>query len=432
MNTKRCLLLLLICFQAHLVFSQSLASYYKTVSLKSLKGKELTINDCYYSKYEFFGEKPDTIWVKRVRNPKLYKHYRLSFPYKAIMDESDRNYGTTPPEAIAGRVFTVEDVSFSEELDELIDKRKVYTLKLKDIHTGEIIFMKLAKYEDYYVLNIVIRDHSICKDLNGKTYIDNKTGKSYTIKDCYYSYKSYGGSGWSLRYGDTANLEIEFEDGTIINPKTATNYVTIQQYNKLKKEKELKELKSKAQDGYYKMCISSVTKSVLNKTSECKIATNNITNITTLTDNNFSLTISPEEECFRFSIKNNSSYNFKIDWNNVVFVDEHNQSQRVIHSGIRYIDADKMQQPTIVAKGSSLNDILVPAHRLYRSSYDYSWSVLAILNYVNNYGYYAEGTQVKIILPIEINKINYEYTIVYDLLWEWKYPEIRKKWLENN
>ena len=424
---------LLVCLLPYPIAGQNLKDYHKSLRFADMEGKIITLIEVFEETDMFYGEQPDTIWVKKVKKPKLNKHYTLVFPYKAEKSEEFNDY-RTPKTVMEGRTFYVEQISYCDkELDmqkSYVDRYHIYTLKLKDIKTGEILYMKIGKNETYYCLNFKIRDSSVYEQLKDKMFVDYKTGKRQVIKDCYYSYKSYGASGWSLRYRDPVDLEIEFDDNTSITAKYAENYITSEQYEKVKYEEKIKQMKEDANKGDYKMIVSSLEKPSSNIFSKGKIHIDKEIGTMTYVDNHIALEITPNEDCFRFSLKNTSPSNIKINWDEIIFIDEYNQSRRMIHSGIRYIDANKPQSPTLVAKSSSINDILVPVHRVYYSSISYEWRVLAILDYVHVYNHYTEGTQVKIIFPIKEGNNSYEYTITYDVVWKWRYPEIRKQWLE--
>lgn len=418
------------------IAAKNLKDYHNSISFSELQGKEITITSIYDENNMFYGEYPDTIWIKKVKKPKLNKHYTLVFPYKAKKRVNDYY---TPRDVIEGRTFYVEQISFSDTEIDLQNPNKnrynVYTLKLKDKKTKEILYMKINKYETYYVFNMKVRDLYIYEELKDKMFVNYNSGKRKVVKDCYYLYESTGSSGWSLKYEDgynyfNVNLEIEFDDNTTTTAKYADNYMTPEQYEKAKHEEMKRQLKEDANKGGYKMIASSLEKPSSNKFSKGTINIDDSLGIVKYKDNYISLDIIPEEDYFRFTLNNVSSSSIKINWDDIIFIDEYNQSRRMIHSGIRYIDANDPQTPTLIARNSSINDILVPIHRLHQSSYDYSWSVLAILNYVNEYNYYKKGTQVKLILPIEVGNNSYEYTITYDVVWQWKYPEIRKQWLE--
>lgn len=415
------------------VTGQNLKDYHNSLRFSDIQGKEITFIKVFEEADMFYGERPDTIWLKKVKKPTLNKHYTLIFPYKAEKSEQFNDY-RTPKHAIEGRTFYVEQISYRDkEVDvqkSYVNRYHIYTLNLKDVKTGESIYMKIDKDETYYVLKFKVRDLSVYDQLKDKMFVDYKTGKRVIVKDCYYPYESYGTSGLSLNYRDLVDLKIEFDDNTTITAKYADNYMTPEQYEKVRCEEKRKKLKEDADKGDYKMLASSLEKPSSNKFSKGKLHIDKEVGALTYTDNYIALEITPGEECFRFSLKNTSSNSIKINWDDIIFVDEYSQSRKMIHSGIRYIDANKPQQPTLIARSSSINDALVPVHRLYYSSINYKWSVLAILNYVHVYNHYKEGTQVKLILPIEVGNNSYEYTITYDVVWQWRYPEIREQWLE--
>ena len=62
---------------------------------------------------------------------------------------------------------------------------------------------------------------------------------------------------------------------------------------------------------------------------------------------------------------------------------------------------------------------------------DYKWKILAILDYVHKNGKYPVGTQVKLLIPLIINNVRNEYTFTYDVIWKYKNPEIRSKYLND-
>jgi len=61
------------------------------------------------------------------------------------------------------------------------------------------------------------------------------------------------------------------------------------------------------------------------------------------------------------SMENKTDRSIKILWNEAAYLDENNFSHRVIHYGVRYIERDQPQAPSIIIPGSKLEDIVYPA-----------------------------------------------------------------------
>lgn len=180
-------------------------------------------------------------------------------------------------------------------------------------------------------------------------------------------------------------------------------------------------------EGEYKMFISNVRKN--NQILKKGFSKDSITNSTTIEESNLKILITPTKEYFSITIENQSKKSIKLDWNEIVFVDENNNSQSVTHKGVKYVDANKPKLVSVIAPNSVLDDIVIPNSRLYCSSYDNEWTILAILNYVHKNGKYPVGTQVKLIIPLTINNVRNEYIFTYDVVWKYKNPEIRAKYL---
>lgn len=62
-----------------------------------------------------------------------------------------------------------------------------------------------------------------------------------------------------------------------------------------------------------------------------------------------------------FSLENKTDHSIKMLWNEAAYLDENNSSHRVIHCGVRYIERDQPQAPSIIIPGSKLEDIGYPA-----------------------------------------------------------------------
>lgn len=65
-----------------------------------------------------------------------------------------------------------------------------------------------------------------------------------------------------------------------------------------------------------------------------------------------------------FELENKTSHSLKIIWDEAVFIDVDGTSGRIMHSGVKYIDRNSSQPPTVVARGSRITDIILPTDRV--------------------------------------------------------------------
>ena len=69
----------------------------------------------------------------------------------------------------------------------------------------------------------------------------------------------------------------------------------------------------------------------------------------------------PSAHQINFIAENKTDYSLKIVWDECVYVDINGASHRVIHSGVRYIDRNNPQAPSIIASKSNLTDMIYPS-----------------------------------------------------------------------
>ena len=117
---------------------------------------------------------------------------------------------------------------------------------------------------------------------------------------------------------------------------------------------------------------------------------------------------------FNFWLKNKTNHSIRIPWDDIVFINPGGRSMRVIHSGIRYIDRNKEQAPSIVAKNSVLDDILVPADYIYYLDDGGSglggWKVHDVFH-----NYEQIGAEASIVFPVVIENVTNEYTFRFQV-----------------
>ena len=124
-------------------------------------------------------------------------------------------------------------------------------------------------------------------------------------------------------------------------------------------------------------------------------------------------------EEFYFTILNKTNHALKINWNEAVYVDIDKKAGKVIHSGVKYAQKNEAQVPSLIPKGSRLEDVVVPADNIYYSSYLTSWETKQLfptsfssdeeLNTAQKY----EGKEMSVLLPITIENVQNDYLFTF-------------------
>lgn len=114
--------------------------------------------------------------------------------------------------------------------------------------------------------------------------------------------------------------------------------------------------------------------------------------------------------------KNNSESSLKVVWDEAAFVNENNESGRIIHKGVAKGNANESQTPTVVLKGTELSDLIAPVDRLD------NW----LIPHIGVQDPKMNGKTVKILLPIEIKGVVNEYIFTFDIVWRYAYPKLQK------
>jgi len=131
----------------------------------------------------------------------------------------------------------------------------------------------------------------------------------------------------------------------------------------------------------------------------------------------------PQYTQFLFKLENKSDNTIKIIWDEAAYVDVNGSSGRIMHSGVKYIDKNNSQPPTVVTKKSSINDVIVPTENIYYESGQYGgWqekplfvSTASSEEILNNVVKKYLGKTVKILLPLQIQETVNEYIFSFKI-----------------
>ena len=120
-----------------------------------------------------------------------------------------------------------------------------------------------------------------------------------------------------------------------------------------------------------------------------------------------------------FVLENKTDYSMKIIWDDAAFVDSKGQSQRVMHSGVKYTDRNNSQPPTIIVRKGKITDIVQPVDLVYL---DYYWFTHPMFNdYIRNGNEQTVtdmlksnvGKQIQVLLPLKIEETVNDYIFTF-------------------
>ena len=111
---------------------------------------------------------------------------------------------------------------------------------------------------------------------------------------------------------------------------------------------------------------------------------------------------------FSFTLENKSDNSIKIIWDEAVYIDEDNTSLKVMHSGVKYVDGEKAQPLTVIAKKTKINDLVKPVDNIY--FIDNGWHTQSLFSVEK-----SAGKTVKILLPIQIQETINEYIFSFKI-----------------
>lgn len=126
-----------------------------------------------------------------------------------------------------------------------------------------------------------------------------------------------------------------------------------------------------------------------------------------------------------FELINKTNKTIKIIWDEAAYVDENGNSSNIMHNGVKYSNRNESQKPSIVVKNGKLNDAILPTSKAYYSTPTQytsgSWVHSPLFPRVVELSEKEViescegviGLEVKVLLPIEIEGITYEYIFTF-------------------
>jgi hypothetical protein len=118
-----------------------------------------------------------------------------------------------------------------------------------------------------------------------------------------------------------------------------------------------------------------------------------------------------------FELTNKSDQTMKILWDDAAYISMSNESGRVFHKGVKYIDRENSQPPTSVYKNTTLSDLISPtSYTRYVPGQYGGWTSSALIpvtqGVMSNKIEYKEeliGQTMRVVLPIKMGEDVLEY-----------------------
>jgi hypothetical protein len=121
-------------------------------------------------------------------------------------------------------------------------------------------------------------------------------------------------------------------------------------------------------------------------------------------------TINTDRAEIGFVLNNKSDKTIKLNWDDFSYVSIDNNANRVMHTGVRYIERDKSQAPTTIPSGTKLVDGLTPVECIYYSA---GWQTTSLFaNYKKNE---LENKDISIYMPMLLGDQLKEYTFRFHI-----------------
>lgn len=132
-------------------------------------------------------------------------------------------------------------------------------------------------------------------------------------------------------------------------------------------------------------------------------------------DASIAISFAVANEELDFTLRNKTQEPQSINWDEVSFIDLSGTAHRVLHQGVKLVDRDKPQSPSVIPPGAKINDLVEPSDAVRFSSTINEWEhdpLLPPSQTIVNF----KGKTFGVFMPIVIDgkKKNYTFTIRID------------------
>ena len=129
-----------------------------------------------------------------------------------------------------------------------------------------------------------------------------------------------------------------------------------------------------------------------------------------------------------FDIENKTGHSIMLLWNEAAFIDVDGDASRLMHSGVKYVDRNAYQIPSVIPAGGKISDVALPVDRVFYVARkwkhlgliepDFEISPKGLLPMSDSLKTEAAdrlGTRIGLLLPLEIQGTVNEYTFWFEI-----------------
>jgi hypothetical protein len=120
--------------------------------------------------------------------------------------------------------------------------------------------------------------------------------------------------------------------------------------------------------------------------------------------------VSINSEQIELVLKNKTGHSIKIDWEKAAYINPYGARKRVIHSGIKYERKADPQMPSIIRKGETRVDFLVPSENI--NVYLYGSGGFTVYPLFSGRDF---GKNARVILPLDVDGACSEYCFQFKI-----------------
>ena len=118
------------------------------------------------------------------------------------------------------------------------------------------------------------------------------------------------------------------------------------------------------------------------------------------------------DKALGLEIKNKSTETMRLNWDEATFIEPGGGVGRVMHTGVRFIERDRPQPPSVIPAGQTLEDQAIPVSRVSFTSGKYGgWYTAPLVNSKEA----IAGKRMGLLVPLEIGNQKYEYTFWFEV-----------------
>jgi hypothetical protein len=120
-------------------------------------------------------------------------------------------------------------------------------------------------------------------------------------------------------------------------------------------------------------------------------------------DQSIKIRFSLSEKQIGIVLQNKMHSPIKVDWNNISYVDTAGLAHGVIHTGVRFIERDRPQVPTVIPPAAMIDDAMIPSdHISYAPGSGSGWNSRPLFPAITETDLYI-GKSFRVFMPLEFD-----------------------------